>query len=177
MQTEEYIDKISVARDNAAESVRGRGVLLLARLDQMHFEGSLTASEEAIREPLYQALHAIDEDEIHRILGDEPAALQVASLPIDGERPWISRARRILRTEEPLLRKGARSTPDLESQWDEFVASLRNLVDDEDEYGIYSYSLCEPWKAFRSAYRKAIGDPEIVQGETRFGLKITPLSS
>jgi hypothetical protein len=142
----------------------------------MHFEGSITAEEEAIRLPLYQALYNIDEDEIHRILEDEPAAEAVMAIPIDGERPWTGRARRILRSNEPLLRQGAKTLPDGEAQWAEFTASLRNLIDEDDEVGLYSYSLCEPWKAFRRAFRAEIGETQVVQGETRIGLKITPLS-
>lgn len=175
-QTEEFIDKISVARDNAANSIRGRGVQLLARLDQMHFEGSLTAAEEEIREPLYQALYNVNEDEIHAILEDSPAALGIVAIPHDGERPWTGRARRILRHPDPLLRTGARVMADGEERWTEFVKSLENLIEEGDEYGIYSYSLCEPWKSFRRNYRVALGESPIVQGETRIGLKITPLS-
>jgi hypothetical protein len=164
-------------RDNAARSIRGRGVHLLVRLDQMHFEGSLTAEEEALREPLYQALYDIDEDEIHRILEDDPVARGVLSIPIDGENPWMARAQRLLRSEEPLLRKGSRALPNGEHQWPEFIASLKNLLSENDEYGLHSYSLCEPWKAYRRAYRDAIGASQVVQGETRIGLKITPLST
>jgi hypothetical protein len=142
----------------------------------MHFEGSLTQAEENIREPLFQALYNMDEDEIHRIVEDEPAAQAVSSIPIDGEIPWTSRAKRILRSSEPTLRKGARALPEGEQLWEEFTTSLKNLVEEGDEVGIYNYSLCEPWKAFRKAYRAAIGDPAIVQGETRVGLKITPYS-
>jgi hypothetical protein len=142
----------------------------------MHFEGSLTQAEENIREPLYQALHRIDEDEIHRIVEDEPAAQAVSSILIDGETPWTARAKRILRSSEPTLRKGARSLPEGEQLWEEFTSSLKNLVEEGDEVGIYNYSQCQPWKTFRQAYRTAIGDPAVVQGETRVGLKITPYS-
>lgn len=149
---------------------------LLTRLDQMHFEGSLTAAEEEIREPLYQALYNVSEDEIHAILEDSPAALGIAAIPHDGERPWTGRARRILRHPDPLLRTGVRGLADGEELWTEFVKSLESLIAEGDEYGIYSYSLCEPWKSFRRNYRAALGESPIVQGETRIGLKITPLS-
>jgi hypothetical protein len=142
----------------------------------MHFEGSLTYEEEFIREPLFKALYNMDEDEIHRILEDEPAARAILKIPIDGEKPWTARAKRILRSDVPLLRKGALALPEGEQLWDEFKLSLRNLIKEGDEYGIYSYSLCEPWKAFRRSYREVIGDPAVVQGETRVSLKITPYS-
>ena len=85
-------------------------------------------------------------------------------------------ARRILRHPDPLLRTGARVMVDGEERWTEFVKSLENLIEEGDEYGIYSYSLCEPWKSFRRNYRVALGESPVVQGETRIGLKITPLS-
>jgi hypothetical protein len=138
MQTEEHIDKIMIARDNAANSVRGRGVHLLARLDQMYFEGSLSDAEVAVRVPLYEALYATDEEEIQRILCDERAALGVVALPDDGETPWLARARRLLRHESPLLRKGAGTEASGDALWGEFVLSLQRLVEERDELSIYA---------------------------------------
>ncbi|KAF8994065.1 hypothetical protein BDQ17DRAFT_1431325 [Cyathus striatus] len=159
--TEEYIDKITVARDNAANSVRGRGVHLLTRLDQMYFEGF-------IRE---------NEDDIQRILHDEIAAESVAAIPGDGEKPWVGRARRILRANpSPLLRKGADALEDGETIWNDFILSLQTLVNDEDDVGLHAYAQSEPWRAIRMAYWAAIGETKPRQGENRVVLKITPYS-
>ncbi|KAF8997404.1 hypothetical protein BDQ17DRAFT_857894 [Cyathus striatus] len=174
--TEEHIDKITVARDNAANSVRGRGVHLLARLDQMYFEGSLTETENSIREPLYEALYNKDEDDIQRILCDEEGALTVAAIPQDGERPWVGRAKRLLREESPVLKKGIWSIENGEALWDDFVRSLQILVDTEDDVGLHAYSQSEPWKSFRKAYRATLGESKFWGGENRVVLKITPYS-
>lgn len=143
----------------------------------MHFEGSLSSAEEALRGPLYDALYDADEEEIQQILEDDDAALDVLALPIDGEQPWLGRAKRILCAGDPLLRQGAMALPNGEELWEDFVESLRNLVDDRDEMGLYSYSLCEPWKNFGRAYRAAFGQGGLVQGETRVSLKIAPYCS
>lgn len=143
----------------------------------MHFEGSLTTEEEALRAPLYDALYASDEEELLRILEDEDTVLDVMALPEDGELPWAGRARRILRTDSPLLRSGTAAMPDGEEVWEEFVQSLSNLLDEEDETGLYAYSLCEAWKDLNRAYRLSLGEEGLGQGDTRVGLKITPYSS
>jgi hypothetical protein len=137
-----------IARDNAANSVRGRGVHLLTRLDQMYFEGSLSDAEAAVRVPLYEALYATDEEEIQRILCDERAALDVAALPDDGETPWLARAHRLLRHESPLLRKGAGVEASRDALWSEFVLSLQRLIDDDDELSIYACVPCAPFLVF-----------------------------
>jgi hypothetical protein len=180
LQTEEHIDKIMIARDNAANSVRGRGVHLLARLDQMYFEGSLSDAEVAVRVPLYEALYASDEEEIQRFLCDERAALGVVGLLDDGETPWLARARRLLRHESPLLRKGAGTEASGDALWGEFVLSLRRLVEERDELSIYAcvpcdslnfwgthvfgshrYSSSDPWKSFRRGYRAFVGEDKV----------------
>jgi hypothetical protein len=88
-QTEEHIDKITVARDNAANSVRGRGTAALARLDQMHFEGSLSDEEAEARPELYEALRNADESDIQRLLHDDDGVRDVMEIEGDGERPWL----------------------------------------------------------------------------------------
>ncbi|KAF8992433.1 hypothetical protein BDQ17DRAFT_207865 [Cyathus striatus] len=173
---ESQIDKLTVARDNAANSVRGRGVHLLARLDQMFFLGTLTHDEYILRNQLYTALYSKNESEVQRILCDDPAALRVASISDDGELPWVGKAKRILRSEYPLLRSGVGKVKDGEVLWDEFCRCLEVLVSEEDDEGIYAYYDSESWRAFRKAYREVMGQSELGQGDNRITLKIGPYS-
>lgn len=127
----------------------------------MHFEGSLSTAEAELRAPLYTALHDADEEAVQAFLSDEPSADTLMALPDDGERPWLGRARRLLRHAEPVLRRGALAMPDGREQWAEFALSLASLVDDDDEVGIHAYSLSEPWASFRRAYRKLVDDAPV----------------
>jgi hypothetical protein len=81
------------------------GAALLARLDQMHFEGSLSEEEAAARPELYRALYAADEG-IQRLLCDDDGLQDVLEIEGDGEFPWLGRARRLLRHEYTVLRRG-----------------------------------------------------------------------
>src|SRR5258708_39957874 len=122
------MEKITVARGNDANSVRGRGVHLLARLDQMFFEGSLSEAEFEVRETLHKALHDVNEDEIQRALTEDEAAMAIIKLPDDGEHPWIGRARRLLRHKPPILRKGVEPGPESERLWTGFLKGLKVLI-------------------------------------------------
>lgn len=169
--TEENIDRIMVERNNAENSIRGQGVRLLARLDQMHFEGSLSEAEEKLREPLYQALYDCAEGDIYAMLFDNKDARAVMELPGDGEEPWVGCAERMLRHANPLLRKGAQN----DEQWEGFVAALANLVDVKDEEGIQDFAQSEPWVGMRKGYRVSVGDGEKdFKGEPRVRVKTTP---
>jgi hypothetical protein len=114
-------------------------VHLLARLDQMFFEGSLSEAELEVREALYKALYEIDEDEIQRVLTDDEAAMAVIRLPDDGEHPWIGRARRLLRHKNPILKKGLEATPEGERVWAGFIKGLKILIIEENDIGIHAY--------------------------------------
>ncbi|KAI0364631.1 hypothetical protein BV20DRAFT_1057052 [Pilatotrama ljubarskyi] len=172
--TEENIDRIKVEREDAEKSVRGRGALLLARLDQMHFEGSLTEAEAAIRILLYHALLQQDVVEVERILSEEPEAGMILSIYHDGEQPYVGRARRILRSEAPLLRMGAADDP----VWAKFARTLRDKVAVKDEVGLQELYQEPTWTSIRAAYRQAIGDDKVgdrkkyFQGEPCYALKM-----
>ncbi|KAI0350301.1 hypothetical protein OH77DRAFT_1087539 [Trametes cingulata] len=172
--TEENIDRIKVERGDAEKSVRGRGALLLARLDHMHFEGSLTMEEAAIRIPLYHALSRQDVTAIEHILKEEPAAGHVLSIFCDGKQPYVGRARRILRSEAPLLRQGVTD----DAVWVNFVQMLTRMVAEKDEVGLQELYPEPTWTRIRAAYRKAIGDDTVgdrmkyFQGEPCYALKM-----
>lgn len=94
--TEENLDKILAARDQAAQHVRGRGVGLLARLDRMFFEGSLTQREDHLRRNLFTILANANEHCIEGII-KHPEMQAIAQLPDDGQRPYVAWAQRLLR--------------------------------------------------------------------------------
>ncbi|KAI0350304.1 hypothetical protein OH77DRAFT_1088113 [Trametes cingulata] len=150
--TEENIDRIKVEREDAEKSLRGRGAHLLARLDHMHFEGSVTEDEAVIRIPLYNALLRQDDAAIEHILKEVPAAGKVLSIFHDGEQPYIGRARRILRSDTPRLRRGMRD----DAAWVKFVQTLRDATDRKDEAGLQEFYREATWTTIRAAYREAI---------------------
>ncbi|KAI0700457.1 hypothetical protein BC835DRAFT_1412051 [Cytidiella melzeri] len=185
--TEERIDEIYAKRGNAADSTRGKGALLLARLDQMYYEGSITRNGQTLRERLYQALlkfGEVDEtDELYlkyegvvrRILDVDNEALYVLGMDHDGQMPWLGRATRILRRDNPsLLREAALTLPNGEDKWTRLEESLREFVEAKEERSIFSFSLHAPWSEIQRKYH-AINNPgKSVRGETRLVLKITP---
>lgn len=170
--TEEYIDQIDLERDTAAQSVRGRGAHLLCRLDRMHHEGSITVDEESLREPLYQALHELNEPAIatflsHKIL--EP----IVSMSDDGETPCIATARRILRaSEQSLLRVHAVETPQSAKTWQRFVRDLRGLLPKGDEAILAQYFRSQPWSSLREAHHSRNATP--TAGDRLYTIKTPP---
>ena len=84
LKTDEFIDKICEARDEAANSLRGQGDVLLCRLDHMHCELSITEPQEALRDNLYEALFAADEAQIQALMSTS-TVVSVCALPTDGE--------------------------------------------------------------------------------------------
>jgi len=167
--TEENIDRIKVEREDAEKSLRGRGALLLARLDQMYFEGSSTEEENALRLPLYDALLHKNLTEIQRILSEEPAAGDVVAIFDDGEQPYVGRARRILRSEAPGLRKGSKGD---DAKWEKFVTMLKRYVGPKDEVMLQEKYRDDMWTNLRALYRRAIGDEKkYFQGEPRHVIK------
>ena len=82
-------------RDEAEATPLGRAAAMLARIDQMHFEGSLLASEQSPREALHAALRSRDERatlEPMRALG---RAAAIEPMPLDSN-PTLARGRRRL---------------------------------------------------------------------------------
>jgi len=175
--TEEFIDKIDEERDAAANSVRGRGVLLLCRLDRMQFEGSITQEEDDLREPLYQALRSANEAEISLFL-ENPVLANIIALPDDGEKPVTGTALRLLRfagvydsdtSKQPLLLS---SDGDLvKNKWGRFAKDLTSLIKQNYEDALGQYYDSQPWTLFREEYRK--NKPELRQ-DRLYTIKATP---
>jgi hypothetical protein len=154
-QTSDNFLKLRAARENAEQSIRGRVAALLARLDTMHHEGSITYMQARLRVQLAQVHGTGNELAMHRMLSEHWPVVRALDLaPVDDEaRPCVGLARRILRPhEETALRRGAHSLPDGEVMWNEFTTTLRQLVNEEDEEGIFHYSRCDPWKSIHKAH-------------------------
>lgn len=160
---QQRITKITTARDEAALSVRGRGATLLARLDSMHSEGSLTPQEVSLRSQLYNALLRGDVALVQQLLSDDPGAASALILPADDDKPSLSRARRLLRSSQPALRQAAsRMGEEGKVIWDEFVRRLEELVMDADEEMCAAYEKEEVWARLLRNYKAVLaGDEEV----------------
>ncbi|KAK7682143.1 hypothetical protein QCA50_014730 [Cerrena zonata] len=158
--TEENIDRIMVERSNAENSIRGRSARLLARLDQMHFEGSLKPEEVVLRHDLYKALSEfvpedtgnLGEPGLYALLEDR-AAKDILAFPDDGEKPMLGYARRISRSDNVVLRQ---ATSD--KDWEKFKNQLKQAVANDNERGVRSMYATKPWVELRAGYRKAIDE-------------------
>lgn len=143
--TEENIPRILANRDEAARSCRGRGVHLLARLDTMYFEGSLSREEDALRQKLFAALLAIDEAETEALL---LRLASVEALPAEGGQPHLHRARRLVEAERPMLREFCE-----EGEWEGLVRVLRALIVARDEANVMEEYDSDPWLSLRERFR------------------------
>ena len=142
---EENITRILSNRDEAAKSARGRGVHLLARLDTMYFEGSLSREEDVLRQKLFAALLAEEEGEIEDLL---LRLARVAALPSEGTLPHLHRAKRLVEAERPMLKEFC-----TQEQWDGLVRTLRALIVARDEANIVEEYDSDPWLSVREKYR------------------------
>ncbi|KAJ3032500.1 hypothetical protein HDV00_007438 [Rhizophlyctis rosea] len=148
---EENIDEILLQRDFAEQSTRGRGVHLLCRLDRMHFEGSITASDDRTRQALYNALRSQDEPLISQIISE---CNRIVDLPDDGEKPYTGYARRLLLWSDPLLKRVAG-----EEEWNDFVSRISQMLTWDDEAEIYEEYISEPWAGWRAKHKA--GEPKV----------------
>ncbi|WPG98202.1 Hypothetical protein R9X50_00098900 [Acrodontium crateriforme] len=125
--TEENLDRILEVRNAAAEHVRGRGAALLARMDRMFFEGSLTQAEDDLRQQLFQVLADVDENGIEKLLANEILD-EIRAMTDDGQRPYTAWAQRLLRGissgQKVLLQRFA-----TQQEWDTLVTQLALALD------------------------------------------------
>ncbi|KAL3866245.1 hypothetical protein ACJMK2_043560 [Sinanodonta woodiana] len=160
--TEENISRILASRDEAARSFRGRGVHLLARLDTMFFEGSISKRHNRLRKYLFDALLAIDEKRIASLIQELDA---VVYLTEEGNEPLLGTAKRFLSTEEPMLKKYCES----ENEWKTFTKMLKSLVISKDTASLYEEYDSDPWLSMRKAYRqKQLGKNNIISRQNSF---------
>ncbi|MEV1025087.1 hypothetical protein [Streptomyces sp. NPDC050264] len=125
---EERITRLRTLRDEGEASVQGRAARLLARLDRMHFEGSLRAADAGPREELANAVTGrgarTNEAQLAELLG---RLAHIAAMPDDSRHPYLTSAARILHAGEQSLAARRCAGP-----WDEQAALLQELIDRED---------------------------------------------
>lgn len=97
---QENVKKILDINQKAANNIVGQGSILLARLDQMYFEGSLPSWAEGQRNNLYIALLNKDEQSISNVLDDLQEIMQ---LPIDLVHPLVAWAQRLISNEDDAI--------------------------------------------------------------------------
>lgn len=144
---EENIPKIMENRDEAANSFRGKGVKLLARLDNMFYEGSISEIQNALREELFLALRSINKEKIEDLLG---ALVDVMRMKDEMNEPIIGRAQRLINAESPILKKYFET----ETQWKDFKRMLKSLVAAKDHDSLTEEYDSDPWLNARKKYRK-----------------------
>ncbi|XP_064608860.1 uncharacterized protein LOC135473020 [Liolophura sinensis] len=160
--TEENIPRILANRDEAASSVRGRGVHLLARLDTMFFEGSITSDQNILRYELYTALLTRNERRIEELIQQ---LVDIVNLPEEGNLPWLNCAKRILNSPAPLLKERAEKV----EAWELFAESLKAIVESGDEESVGEEYENEPWMSFRKNYRDwQLNNHKLVTRQTSF---------
>ena len=89
----ENITKILAIRDQSAESWLGRAAILLARLDRMFYEGSLSVDEDPYRLNLFEAVAKQEQARCEQLLAH---FAEIVAMPPDSEHPLIAWAKRIL---------------------------------------------------------------------------------
>ncbi|KDN50348.1 hypothetical protein K437DRAFT_64853, partial [Tilletiaria anomala UBC 951] len=185
---EENLDRILEARNEAADHVRGRGAALLARLDRMFFEGSISVKENAMRADLFAALARIDELAIEKIL---TACAAIVALPDDGERPYACWAQRLLReqpADDPVLLR----TIATDAEWQSLALQLHFTLDKfatsnvisartaplDMELEAYDAHVGRTWTTLRER-KLASTDSKLAlsRHDNVFRLKTTPFSS
>ncbi|KAG9121305.1 hypothetical protein FRC07_002778 [Ceratobasidium sp. 392] len=188
---ESRIEDLITTRDNAAQTTQGRAAKLLARLDQMFFEGSINTQELAKRVELYTLLSAnpINEGAINTVLN---AGVMTATWRIDfhehegedphergdGEKPWKGRANRLINQRngsQPLLQ--LYGGEEANNNWKNFIASLQHDIEREGE--IHSLYMSNQWKTMRRNYQAWVRQhypelPKYFMGEIEVSLKLTP---
>ncbi|KAG8705188.1 hypothetical protein FRC09_003110 [Ceratobasidium sp. 395] len=192
---ESRIEDLIAARDDAAKSTQGRAAKLLARLDQMFFEGSINTQEQAKRIELFTLLSVepVDEAAIDAVLNDE-VLKDTWRIDFheheggdpeergDGEKPWKGRANRLIHqrndNSHPLLRLYGGHEAD--KNWKKFTASLQHEIDREGD--IHSLYMSNQWKEMRRSYQNWVHTndkndkklPKFFMGEIEVSLKLTP---
>ncbi|KAL1914511.1 uncharacterized protein VTP21DRAFT_8225 [Calcarisporiella thermophila] len=145
---DENIPEILRYRDDAAATIRGRGVHILTRLDRMYFEGSITEQQNSLRLDLYDALYNVDETKIEELLNQLES---VARMPDDGETPYNAYAKRLVQSEKPLL-----SNYLDQSEWQSWIEKLTKLIGWGNEAEIVEEYMGETWMHLRKKYRHTL---------------------
>ncbi|MEV0251785.1 hypothetical protein AB0H76_34710 [Nocardia sp. NPDC050712] len=126
---EEHITRLSHIRDHAEASVRGQAAWLLARLDRMHYEGSLPTADEPQREALAEAVigykpGAASDERLQHLLEQLE---HIASRPSDTRHPYLAWTMRLLDAGNTCV-----AARDTDTTWTEQLDVLERLAGQED---------------------------------------------
>lgn len=125
---EERLARLHTVRDEAENSVRGRAARVLARLDRMHYEGSLGVADAGLRDALANAVTGRGAHvDVAHLSGLLCRLEHIAALPADTRHPYLTWTSRLLQAgEESLAARRHRGA------WQERAALLGALARDED---------------------------------------------
>lgn len=156
-------------RDAAAETVLGRGVILLCRMDRMFFEGSLDSALEPTRQKLLEALQADDEAATEKIMA---TCARIIEYPDDGETPMMGMFNRVLTAENPLIKVAA--VKDVgEEGWEKMVKKIKILMEANDENELYEVYRMAPWAGWKDdCHLEKFGGPARMKSKLVLG-KVT----
>ena len=134
-------------RNAAQETLLGRGVQLLCRMDRMFFEGSLDTVFEPKREKLLQALQTKNESAVETLMSMMSRIVEYGD---DGETPMIGLFNRVLEADSPLIKVEA--VKDVgQDGWDAMVKKIKILLEAEDENELYEVYRMAPWSNWKDA--------------------------
>jgi hypothetical protein len=125
------IQRIITVRDNAAETIAGRGAHLLTRLDRLYFEGTITADDEPWRERLFIALQGKNEAVITQAIN---ALQHIIELKPDTVQPLLAWAERLLSAENVIARD--RIEP---AHWGILMGQIRKAASGKDIVALGEY--------------------------------------
>ena len=170
---QERIDGILERRNQAAQSLYGKVVLLMCRLDTMYYEGSLTPEENQQRENLFRYLKdrygriPVYEDKLapdyERMLSEDNRDLKKILRSLDDimslettinnrcdRTIYLDRLKRILRNFESAFIRSAFGSFNPQTIRQE----ITQIVQSNSERGAYDFWFSFPWVEISAAYQK-----------------------
>mmetsp|Transcript_37952 Transcript_37952/g.83209 ORF Transcript_37952/g.83209 Transcript_37952/m.83209 type:complete len:657 (-) Transcript_37952:215-2185(-) len=134
-------------RNAAQETLLGRGVHLLCRMDRMFFEGTLDAVFEPKRDKLLQALQTKNEPAVETLMS---MMSRIVEYPDDGETPMMGYFNRVLTADNPLVKIEAIKDVG-EHGWSAMMKKIKILMEAEDENELYEVYRMAPWATWKDA--------------------------
>lgn len=144
---EENIPRILKSRDDAAKSVQGRAVHILARLDTMYFEGSISADQDRLRRELFTELLNENHTRTEYLL---QLLRPVSKMADEGNSPLLGVAKRLIDADSPMLKDHFESN----DEWNSFIKDLKSMYLSKDEDSLMEEYESDPWLCARKRYRE-----------------------
>ncbi|OWF54106.1 uncharacterized protein LOC110445682 [Mizuhopecten yessoensis] len=145
---EENIPKILKSRDEASKSVQGRAVHILARLDTMYFEGSISSDQDRLRRELFTELLNENFTRTEYLL---QLLKPVSKMADEGNSPLLGLAKRLIDAASPVLKDHFESN----DEWNSFIKDLKSMYLSKDENSLVDEYESDPWLCARKRYRES----------------------